>query len=87
MLGLVFGQWPMSTPLAGIAAILAAVILVGIFVSNIITIPILSYLDPQLQTLIIVIIVFGLVFLYVTYESEGKKTWGEQISSLFKEIK
>jgi len=86
MLGLLYGEWPMSTPLAGIAAIIAAVILVGIFVSNIVTIPILSYLDPQLQTLIIVIIVFGLVFLYVTYESEGKTTWGDQIGSLFKEI-
>ena len=86
MLGLVYGEWPAGTALAGIAAIGSAVILVGIFLSNIITIPILSYLDPQLQTLIVVIIVFGLVFLYVTYESEGKKTWGEQIGSLFKEI-
>jgi hypothetical protein len=86
MLGLVYGEWPAGTALAGIAAIGSAVILIGIFLSNIITIPILSYLDPQLQTLIVVIVVFGLVFLYVTYESEGKKTWGEQIGSLFKEV-
>lgn len=88
MLGLVYGNWPIETPLAGIAAIIAAILLVGIFLSNIITIPILSYLDPQLQTLIIVIIVFGLVFLYVTHESDStnKKTWGQQIESLFNKI-
>lgn len=88
MLGLVFGEWPEKTPLAGIAAIISAIILIGIFLSNIIEIPILSYISPEVQTLLIVLIVFGLIFLYVTHDSSGsgKKTIGEHISSIFKKI-
>ena len=87
MMGLLYGEWPGETPLAGVAAIIAAIILVGIFVSNIIEVSILSYLSPEVQTLLIVLIVFGLIFLYVTYDSKGTpKTAGEHITSLFKKI-
>ncbi|MBW3004365.1 hypothetical protein KY310_00850 [Candidatus Woesearchaeota archaeon] len=86
MMGLLYGEWPGETPLAGIAAIIAALILVGIFLSNIIEIPILSYLSPEIQTLIIVLVVFGLIFLYVTHEPKESKTVGQHITSLFKKI-
>ncbi|MBD3304556.1 hypothetical protein GF343_05410 [Candidatus Woesearchaeota archaeon] len=86
MMGLMYGNWPEETPLSGIAAIIAAIILVGIFLSNIIEIPILSYISPEVQTLIIVLVVFGLIFLYVTHEPTEAKTIGQHVSSLFKKI-
>ncbi|MBW3001945.1 hypothetical protein KY338_02155 [Candidatus Woesearchaeota archaeon] len=70
MLGLIWGEWPEYSTISGIAAIIAGLILVGIFVSNLVEIPILSWISPEVQTLIIVLIVFGLIFLYVTWEKD-----------------
>ena len=72
MLGLLWGEWPEYSAVSGIAALVGGVLLVGIFVSNIIDVPILSWISPEVQTLIIVLVVFGLIFLYVTWEPGPK---------------
>jgi len=87
MTGLVYGEWPVSTPLSGIAAIIAGVLVAAIFISNFVEIPVLSYIDPQIQSLIVIMAVFGLVFIYVTSGKEGdSKTIGQHVESLFKKI-
>ena len=87
MTGLLYGEWPTKTPVSAIAAALGGILLIGIFLSNFITIPILSYIDPQMQSVIIVLIIFGLVFLYVTSDGGSKVTIGKHIESLFGKIK
>ena len=85
LLGFAWGGETTQTATAAIVAVVAAVILVIIFASEAIPVPIVSYLDPQLRTLLIVIIVFGLVFWYVTRE-KSTKTIGQQVKSLFDKL-
>jgi len=75
MTGLIWGKAPTEGIFAGVVAILAAIVLIIIFISPITPIPIISQIDPALQTLIIVIIVFGLVFWYVTKEKGTGNGW------------
>jgi len=87
MTGLLYGEWPTKKPISAIAAALGGILIIGIFLSNFFTIPILSYIDPQIQSVLIVLIIFGLVFLYVTSDGgSGSKTVGEHIGSLFKDM-
>jgi len=90
MLGLIWGEWPEYSMISGVAAILGGIILIGIFVANIIDVPILSWISPEVQTLIIVLVVFGLIFLYVTWEpgpkpgTQGYIPWVDWVPKAFK---
>lgn len=90
MLGLMWGEWPEYSAVSGIAAIIGGLILVGIFVSNIVDIPILSWISPEVQTLVIVLVVFGLIFLYVTHEpgpkagEAGYEPWSAWVPKMYK---
>jgi hypothetical protein len=85
LLGFAWGDDTTKSATAAIVAVIAAGILIVIFASEAIPVPILSYLDPQLRTLLIVILVFGLVFWYVTRE-KSDKTIGQQVKSLFDKL-
>lgn len=74
--GIIWGKAHGEGIFAGFVAIIAAIILALIFISPITPIPIISKLDPALITLIVGIIVFGLIFWYVTKEpGETGKGW------------
>jgi len=90
MLGLMWGEWPEYSAVSGIAAIIGGLILIGIFVSNIVDIPILNWISPEVQTLVIVLVVFGLIFLYVTHEpglkpgETGYEPWSTWVPKMYK---
>jgi hypothetical protein len=91
--GLVWGDETKTSAFAGFVALLAAAILVVIFVSSIVPTPvswIISQIDPALQTLIIGILVFGLVFYYVVKGGKTGTTTSEGFvkgaQKFFKEI-
>ena len=86
VLGMIWGRWPEKTAVSGVAAIVAAIILIGIFMSNIITVPVLSYMDPQLQSLIVILVVFAIVFWYVTRETTTK-SWPDTLRDWFTKLK
>lgn len=72
--GIVWGEEVGKSAFAGFIAILAAVILAVIFISSVVPTPvswIISQIDPALQTLIIGLLVFGLVFYYVVKGGKG----------------
>lgn len=73
MLGLGIGEAPFKRVAAGWVAVAAAIIVVLIFGSAILPIPILSYIDPSIQALIIILLVFALIVWYVARPSEAEK--------------
>ncbi len=79
MLGLGFGREAAGFAIGGWIAVVAAIILVLIFIGSLTTIPILSYIDPSIQALIVILLVFGLVVWFVTRgDEEDKRTWWEK---------
>ncbi len=75
MLGLGLGR-AYGVAVTGWVALLAAVVLLLIFVSAITPLPILSYIDPSIQALIVILLIFGLIIWFVTREpSEPKKSF------------
>jgi hypothetical protein len=80
MLGLGLGKG-YGLAITGWVALLAAVVLVLIFANALIPVPILQYIDPSIQALIIILLVFGIVVWFVTYEPKGKKTFWEMLTS------
>lgn len=69
MLGLGFGR-AYGYNVTGWIALIAGAILVMIFLSSVTTLPILSYIDPSIQALIVILLVFGLVIWFVTREPQ-----------------
>jgi hypothetical protein len=67
MLGLGLGR-AYGIAITGWIALAAAAILVLIFISGITPLPILSYIDPSIQALIIILLVFGIIVWFVTRE-------------------
>jgi len=81
MVGLVGGGVPQKTGFTSILAVVSGIILVGFFVSAIRPIPIISSIDPSMQALIIILLIFGLIVMWVTGEDKpqgerkGLKEW------------
>ncbi len=80
MLGLIGGTAPQKTGFTTILAFVAAAVLILIFMSGFTTLPILSYIDPSIQALIVILLVFGLIVWYVTKEpptgqAKGLREW------------
>lgn len=72
MLGLGFGK-AYGVAVTGWVALLAAVVLLLIFISAITPLPILSYIDPSIQALIVILLIFGLIIWFVTREPTTEK--------------
>lgn len=88
MTGLAYGEYSLQSSIGGLIALVSAILLILIFASNYITVPILSYIDPQLQSIIVIIIVFLIVFWYVTKETPTTTTsWADTIENWFKSRK
>lgn len=85
MTGLAYGEYKLGSSIGGLIALISAIILILIFASNYITMPILSYIDPQLQSVIVILVVFLIVFWYVTKEDSGqpKEKWSQVIDRWF----
>ena len=80
LVGLGFGKTT-GTHLTGWIALIAGAILILLFLNNLIPVPILEYIDPSIQALIVILLVFGLVVWFVTREPDASgKTWLEQLS-------
>ncbi len=82
MVGLAGGVRPQKTGLTALLAIVSAIVLLLIFTSAIFPLPILSYIDPSIQALIVILLVFGLVVWFVTKpepdqsgERKGLREW------------
>jgi len=74
MIGLGFGKTT-GIAITGWVALIAAIVLIFIFVGAMTPLPILQYIDPSVQALIVILLVFGLIVWFVTYEGEKKKTF------------
>ncbi len=75
MLGLGLGK-SYGVAVTGWIALLAAAVLLMIFVNAITPLPLLSYIDPSIQALIVILLIFGLIIWFVTREpSESKKSF------------
>jgi len=83
MLGLGIGK-SYGVAVTGWVALLAGAILVMIFLSSMTTLPILSYIDPSIQALIVILLVFGLVIWFVTREPapEQKSFWHRMLEEI-----
>jgi len=88
MVGLAGGKVPAKTGFTSFLALASAVVLLLIFANQMTPIPFLEYVDPSIQALIVILLVFGLIVWFVTREEppttpgtpkEGLKEW------LFKE--
>ena len=79
MVGLVGGDVPKRTGFTSLLAMVAAVTLLLIFVSSFTPLPILQYIDPSIQALIVILLVFGLIVWYVTKPEvehpKGMREW------------
>lgn len=79
MLGLIGGKAPQQTGFTSLLAIAASVILILFFVNGFLPLPLLQYIDPSIQALIIILLVFGLVVWYVardeTTPRKGMREW------------
>lgn len=73
MVGLAGGEVPGKTGLTSLLAIAAIAVLVMIFVNAMTPMPILSYIDPGIQALIVILLIFGLVIWFVTKEEPQQK--------------
>ncbi len=75
MVGLIGGKAPEKTGFTSLLAIAASIILILFFVNGFLPMPILQYIDPSIQALIIILLVFGLVVWYVAREepAQGKE--------------
>lgn len=79
MLGLGFGR-AYGFAVTGWVALIAGAILVMIFISAITPLPVLSYIDPSIQALIVILLVFGLIIWFVTREpAEHPKSMFERM--------
>lgn len=85
LLGLGIGEAPFLKSIAGWVAVIAAMLLVLIFVGAAIPVPFLQFIDPSVQALIVILLVFGLIIWFVTREppSGGRETL---LQKLFKEF-
>jgi hypothetical protein len=73
MVGLTGGTVPQKTGLTSLLAIAAMAILVMIFVNAMTPVPILQYIDPSIQALIVILLIFGLIIWFVTKEEPAQK--------------
>lgn len=79
LVGLGFGQTT-AIHITGWIALVAGAILVMLFVNNVFPLPILEYIDPSIQALIVILLVFGLIVWFVTRESPtGTDTFLERL--------
>ncbi len=76
MLGLGLGK-AYGVAVTGWIALLAAIVLLLIFANAITPLPILSYIDPSIQALIVILLIFGLIIWFVTRDepSESKRSF------------
>lgn len=88
MLGLAFRPVT-GRVVSGWVALIAAAVLILIFLGNLFPLPILTYIDPSIQALIVILLVFGLIVWFVTRpepsEEERKKTLVERLFKPMKE--
>lgn len=79
MIGLIGGKVPMATGFTSLLALVSGVVLVLLFVNTMMPLPILSYIDPSIQALIVILLVFGLIVWFVTKEEpqqpKGMAKW------------
>ena len=79
MVGLAGGKVPEQTGMTSLLAIAAIAALVMIFVNAMTPVPILEYIDPGIQALIVILLIFGLVIWFVTKEpapaNKGLREW------------
>jgi hypothetical protein len=73
MLGLIGGTTPQKTAFTSILALVAVGVLVCIFLNSIFPLPIIMYLDPSIQALLVILLVFGLIVWFVTREEPQQK--------------
>lgn len=86
MLGLGFGEATYARRITGWIAVLAGIVLIMIFLGNLFPMGFLSYIDPSIQALIVILLVFGLVVWFVTSEPSAEKD-KPMIERLFAKIK
>ncbi len=80
MVGLAGGTVPEKTTFTSLIALAAMAMLILIFVNAWTPMPILQYIDPGIQALIVILLVFGLIIWFVTKEDtttgrKGLKEW------------
>ena len=79
MVGLIGGDVPKRTGFTSLLAAVSAIVLLLIFVSTMTPLPIFQYIDPSIQALIVILLVFGLIVWYVTKpettEPKGMARW------------
>lgn len=59
--------------LTGWIAFAAGIVLVLIFLNSLFPLPIINYIDPSIQALIVILLVFGIIVWFVTREPPKKK--------------
>jgi hypothetical protein len=81
MIGIGFGK-AYGFALTGWVAMIAAILVVLIFINSMLPLPVLQYIDPSIQALIIILLVFAIVIWFVTKEdSAGKKSFWDVMTS------
>ncbi|MEM4253805.1 MAG: hypothetical protein QXR48_00240 [Candidatus Woesearchaeota archaeon] len=81
MVGLAGGEVPKKTGLTSVIALAAMALIILIFVNAWTPIPILQYIDPSIQALIVILLVFGIIIWFVTKPeapppgAKGLKEW------------
>ncbi len=88
MLGLGLGEAAYKRRISGWVALAAGIVLIMIFLGNLFPVGFLSYIDPGIQALIVILLVFGLVVWFVTsepFEGDKDKTMIEKLFAKIKE--
>jgi hypothetical protein len=81
MVGLVGGEAPKKTGFTSLLAIVGVLLLLAIFANTLFPLPLINYIDPSIQALIVILVVFGLIVWYVTRETptagtgKGLREW------------
>lgn len=86
MLGLGVGEAAYTRRISGWVAVAAGIVLVTIFLGNVFPVGFLSYIDPGIQALIVILLVFGLVVWFVTSEPIAAEKDLTMIEKLFKKM-
>jgi hypothetical protein len=73
MVGLAGGTVPSKSPLTAVLALASCAILLLIFANQMTPVPFLEYIDPSIQALIVILLVFGLIVWFVTREDTASK--------------
>lgn len=80
MIGIGFGT-TYGIAITGWVSLIAAIVLIFIFVGAMTPLPILQYIDPSIQALIVILLVFGLIVWFVTYEPKKPKSFFDMLTS------